>query len=337
MKYSRAILGVGLLGLVLAGSVLAQGKGKGKGGGGGGDGGGDGGSGTPPAPAIVFNSGGHLAVMDADGANATVILPYAGNASLLEPSWSPDGLQIVFSGTVAGPGIYIINVDGSGLTLLKSGTPTAYLGAPVWSPVPAPDGRYKLLFTEEVPYSGGGTAVEVMAINLDGTGYQQLTNDPNNFPLDVSWSPMADRFAASSVDLSSLPFRGDCRVYDLGLVNGALSATSGTSVVQLPGSPLQNVESIGWVDWSNGSNSLAVAANPNGWGVWIIDLTNPASPLELGSSKAAERAPSWSPDDSQIVYWGTGPGKDGIFALDSSGAGAPVLLLGSGKAPDWKL
>jgi Tol biopolymer transport system component len=278
--------------------------------------------------------------MDADGGNATVILPYAGNSTSLEPSWSPDGMYIVFNGTIAGPGIYVVNVDGSGLTLLKPGATTAYLGAPVWSPVPAPDGHYKILFVEEVPYVGGGssvgdTTVEVMVINLDGTGYQQLTDDPYDFPFDVSWSPSATRFATASVGLEAIPFIGDCSVYDLSLVDGVLSASSGTSVVQLPGSPLENVEAVGWVDWANGSDTLAVAANPNGWGVWIVELANPASPLELGGN-ASERQPTWSPDDTQVVYWRTGPGKDGIFTMDSFGTGDPILLRSSGKAPDWR-
>ena len=121
-------------------------------------------------PAIVFNSNGHLAIMDADGGNATVILPYAGDANDLEPSWSPDGTQIVFNGTIAGSGIYVINVDGSGLRLvtiyvinvdgsgLRLVTPlnAYYLGNPDWSRVPAPDGRYKILFNDVIAPPGAG-------------------------------------------------------------------------------------------------------------------------------------------------------------------------------------
>jgi len=332
MKCSKMTLGVCLLGLLLGGISEAQGKGNGGGKGGGGGGGGGGGN-NPPAPAIAFNSGGHLSVMDADGGNKTVILPYAGHPTSMEPSWSPDGMQVVFNGTISGPGIYVINVDGSGLTLVTE-TNADYTG-PAWSPVAAPDGRFKILFVDEV-VTPDGLVAEVFATNLDGTDTQQLTDDPNDLPFDVSWAPGAYRFAVCGVDFGTGQLVPDCSVFDLGVVDGTLAVTGEVSVIQLPGGPLENADSVGWVDWANGSDTLGIAVAQGGWDIWIVELSNPLNAFPSISGKAAERQPSWSPDDSRIVYWRTGPGKDGIYTVDSFGVEDPVLLTSSGTAPDWK-
>src|SRR5262245_50295014 len=59
----------------------------------------------------------------------------------INPAWSPDGRRLAFESTRDGPfAIYVIGVDGTGLTKLSSGS--AAEGQPSWSP----DGT-QLVFT----------------------------------------------------------------------------------------------------------------------------------------------------------------------------------------------
>jgi hypothetical protein len=127
--------------LILAGTgpLLAKG-GKGK----------PGGGKEPPAdPAIANidhagNGGNQLWVMDADGANQSLLLGSSGGGvgeSAMNPSWTPDGTRILFESNVQGNGIYVVDRDGGNLTKLHPLNNRAPLPAhahPALSPVPTP-------------------------------------------------------------------------------------------------------------------------------------------------------------------------------------------------------
>ncbi|MBL9147276.1 MAG: PD40 domain-containing protein [Phycisphaerae bacterium] len=80
-------------------------------------------------------------LMDGEAANPTEIVT-AQNAAIIQPNWSPDGMQIVFT-TVVEPGsqgselpersdLWVVNVDGTGRRMLTSG-PFRNM-QPVWGP-----------------------------------------------------------------------------------------------------------------------------------------------------------------------------------------------------------
>jgi Tol biopolymer transport system component len=76
--------------------------------------------------------------MNADGSGITPITFFPGLWDK-KPTWSPDGKQIIFWSTREGSGtfnIYVMNVDGSGVTKLTNPEYPVYSGPvePVWKP-----------------------------------------------------------------------------------------------------------------------------------------------------------------------------------------------------------
>lgn len=118
-----------------------------------------------------------------------------------QPQWSPDGTKILFRGTDqqgTSPNLYVINVDGSGLTNLTATLPARVTDRlhPAWSP----DGS-RIAFVATT-----GLAVKVWTMNADGSNAAQLTTDAG-FDATPTWSPSGDRIAFTRYD-SAVPANG---------------------------------------------------------------------------------------------------------------------------------
>jgi len=324
--------------LLAAGSdARPQGNGNGNGGGGGGHGGGGGGGGggSPPAPEIVFNRGGDIYLMDATGDNPTLVLANAGS-SFMEPTLTPDGRVVFNSALASGPGIYLVNTDGSGLEFVH---PLASLldGGPTVSPVPTPDGSFRILFADDTP--DGFT--DLFLLNLDGSGLVRLTDSLDRAELNPSWSRSGDRVSASIISIDEITLFYDCLVYDLGLdMSGEVAVLNSYSIVDVPSSPLANTDGVWDTAWSRTQDVLAVTADvvgsSSGEDIWLIDLAAPGTPWNLtGDSGHDQRRASWSPDDSQLVFRqnGNGPRK-GLFVMDANGSNR-ARISSSGDFPHW--
>jgi len=101
-----------------------------------------------------------LIVMNVDGSGETVLVP---DMSGSQPAWSPDGTRIVFVGC-GGSSLYLVNADGSGLTMVTTALPGAHY--PDWSP----DGT-QLVYSD---HDFWGEYINI--VNLDGSGETFLTN-----------------------------------------------------------------------------------------------------------------------------------------------------------------
>ncbi|MFH2101843.1 MAG: NBR1-Ig-like domain-containing protein [Chloroflexota bacterium] len=119
----------------------------------------------------------------------------AGSAPLLVPGipehatdvdWSPDGNRLVYAVYTNSSDqirdLYIINIDGTGLTQLTN-TPDIQENGPSWSP----DGQQIIFSAVERVDNRFGTS-DIYRINLDGTGLTRVTSDPAG-EFDPSWSP----------------------------------------------------------------------------------------------------------------------------------------------------
>jgi TolB protein len=103
---------------------------------------------SPDGKYIAFDGepGGNsfsIYIMKADGSDLQKIAEHpAQGGHNKSPSWSPDGLQLVYSSTDRNPkpgvDIFVINIDGSGETALTHGKTDLLNGGfdPNWSPVP---------------------------------------------------------------------------------------------------------------------------------------------------------------------------------------------------------
>lgn len=145
-------------------------------------------------------------LINADGTNErqlTFIPPGEGVSFSSSPDWSPDGTQIVFSNINGplGPGprassIYVINVDGTGLTELAQSRGD---GNPIWSP----DGEkiaFEMLGGGDEDFSGG----TVFVMDSDGSNFVNLKVDDTwperNDYRSPAWSPDSSKIAYARAD-----------------------------------------------------------------------------------------------------------------------------------------
>jgi len=155
-------------------------------------------------PGVTMGLQFDIFVINTDGTGPTNITN--SDFDEIEPAWSPDGARIAFAGVrpetyldpvtgapVAGAQWEIVTVDpdGSGEQILSAGDRGSlraqYLEedrGPAWSP----DGS-KLVFMsqDQIPSCCGPW--QIWAVNRDGSGISNLTNDATVNDLFPSWSP----------------------------------------------------------------------------------------------------------------------------------------------------
>ena len=98
-------------------------------------------------------------------------LPLRSLTSAMEPTWSPDGKRLAFTGHIhrgKSLSIYTINEDGTDLHRLTRSKSPLWDEAADWSP----DGQW--IAFERYDPSGGSTSLDVMAVHPNGTGLHRI-------------------------------------------------------------------------------------------------------------------------------------------------------------------
>jgi len=313
-------LAVGLAGAVLGAALAAPGGGNGNGRGGNREE-------PPPDPAVVYidSRNGDLMVMNADGSNTRALI----RRTRGHPAISADGSCAVVAAEIDGiGGLWVVNTDGSGLRLLTpviDNDPAGIID-PAISPAPAPDGMYKVAFLDRPT---AGSDFELYLINLDGTGYQRMTTTPSRNESRFSWSADATRLAVTTV----APDEG-LIILELAVADGTLQVVGEWNAMDDVGGPLAGpLASASFHAWANTQDLLAVSVlvegddNPD---LFLIDLAQPEYPLRLTDEDRSQRWPSFTPDDSKLVFhWST----VGIVEMPVTG-GSVTVLNQHGTRPD---
>ena len=300
----------------------------------------------PPDPAIAYQKpvGGNInvMVMNADGSNQRAVY---NRGQSYTPSWSPDGKKLVFanSGTSNGPGIYIINLDGTGLCKLAALNNTQPVWTtPVWSPEPV-GSNYWIVYAD---YSGARRDLFAVKADCSNPGTPiNLTNTPADEEWFPSWSRFANHIAVQLAPGGSTP---EVAIYDVSVGNGTLQLSNQVKLTTL-GLFLGT-----WTaapDYGKGDDRIVLEStgDPGAWNdLWVTDLTQSGTYNLTHSADLLEQDSSWSPDGTAVVFYGlpvvsgqpTAPGA--IYKLSynaTTGAWVRTMLLQYGNSslyPKWR-
>ena len=214
---------------------------------------------------------GEIYLMNPDGSGQTrltsnlqvpEIQPGTG-PGIISFDWSPASKQFLFSHG-SGVGLYTIGADGGQKTQLASRV--AYFSI-------SPSGqRIAVQTIEERP-------PQIGTMNIDGSGYAQLTNEPDYQLGHPTWSPDGRRIAYLRSD-----------------AYWVIGAQGGDPSILIPPGL---VPSIYDCSWSSQSRYLVCSTLEQKPALYLVDLeTNSASKL----LDEGGWFPRWSPDGSQIAF-----------------------------------
>ncbi len=292
-----AWLGILALLLGLSGPRLYAGKGGNHGGGGS----------EPPTfgePEIAFTNGSSLMLLDANG-NMKELFS-AGREILAEPTWSPDGNWIAFVSTLDSTwGLYVIGVDGQGLTRISD--VGGSLSDPAWSP----NGGW-IAFSDNF---GNDRDVFVVDVDCANQGWSNCLfhfETPDFRDYAPVWSPSGDQLAVKVLDYSTAT--REIVTYQFGVADGTPFLDSPQLLTAATDPVLSVLEGEGnliYQRWSNETDRWISVSRHGLDGVqhlslidtWNLGTSNAQTAFDLRSCPECDASfqPSWSPCNSELV------------------------------------
>jgi Tol biopolymer transport system component len=280
----------------------------------------------PPAdPVIAFNAGGgpnpRIDVMNADGSNQATVYSQHG-LGIGQHCWSPDGSAIAVKISVKRDGVYLkdlIRIDISVVDGEPQGSEPIVLvqdiasGGVGWSP----NGDV-IAFTQMV----GDYKSLIQTVPADGGLVETIYTAPDGY--NVNWPTWNSDGTKMAFTQGASGQQGSLMQLDL--------SDGSTTTIYGP-----NSDSIGFIDWARTKDVLAFYMIPTEGeaGIYLLDLTEtPSTPEPLWVDDIS-RSPSWSPDDSQLVFdTRSGPRKGHQIAVYTFST-EEIEYYSTGMHPDW--
>jgi len=261
---------------------------------------------SPDGSRIVYTRGSDVSVARVDGTDSRAIVTAPGTA--FSPRWSPDGERVRYSvedATTGGLSLWDVKVDGTGARNLLAGWHAAENPCcGTWTP----DGRYYVFEAEG----------NLWARREDVDVFRRHSNEP----VQLTFGPI--KFSGV------MPSRDGRRLFALGDESkGRLARYDTVSRHFVP--YLSGLSAEG-VAVSNDGRWVAYTAYPEGT-LWRSRLDG-SERLQLSFPPVVAALPRWSPDDTQIAFYGwKGSEKYRMYLV--AAVGGPPRRATSSTVREW--
>ena len=267
---------------------------------------------SPDGRSIVFDLLGQLWILPASGGAARPITDAVrDSAEDNDPSFSPDGRQVVFSGERNGrTGLWLLNLDSGVVRQLTQLTnPDGYEGNAAWSP----DGKVIAFARTVFPNSPEGrphSAIMLLDVLSGNVRELSITGLPTPNVSDPVWFNEGKQIGF--VTRAGQTERGG-RVWIVSASGGNASAVSPESVPALD--PV----------FSSDGRRVAYFA-PDSVGrmqIWIQNSSGTGSPVRLTDNKdVTVTRVRWLPREDRLMYSADGR----LWTIDAAGGGQPAPI-----------